>query len=173
MTSKAWWFAGAVVAAGVVVTIQGGCLNNTTKAPDERLAARFDDLCEIARANVDTPVRGVRKLGGYMAKHTGDLLGDWGATLAAIERIPDDAKHDARARVARDRLRKPLRACERDWTRFGNAVEANPEASALVERFSIRLNRTIEIIFSGAKVDLLQMPVQLSRLLDQGLTSNL
>ena len=71
-----------------------------------------------------------------------------------------------RARLARDRIRKPLRACERDWIRFGNAVEANPEATALVERFSLRLNRTIEIIFSGAKLDLIEMPAQLSRALD-------
>lgn len=165
MTSKARWMFGGLIAAGVVFTIQGGCLNNTTKAPDERLAARLDDMCEIARANIDTPVRGVRKLGGYLAKHTGDLLGDWGATLAAIERIPDDAKHDARARLARDRLRKPLRACERDWMRFGNAVENNPEASALVERFSIRLNRTFEIIFSGMQLELRELPVQLERVL--------
>src|SRR5690606_7033070 len=150
------------LAAGLLYTARGGCLNDTTKAPDKRLAQHFDELCAIARGNVDTPVRGVRKLGGYLAKHTGDMLGDWGATLAAIERIPDDATHDARARLARDRLAKPLRACERDWQRFGEAVESNREASALVERFSIRLNRTFEIIFSGAaRLDLLALPVRL------------
>jgi hypothetical protein len=167
MTSKGV-FAGALIAAGLVFTIRGGCLNQTTKAPDERFASRLDDLCEIARGNIATPVRGVHKLGGYMAKHTGELVGDFGATIAAIERIPDDAKHDARARLARDRIRKPLRACEADWIRFGNAVENNPEASALMERFSVRLNRTFEIIFSGMPSEkLLDLPRKLDRAVDR------
>jgi len=154
--TKAWLVAGAIAIGGVVF-IRGGCLNAGSKAPDERFASRLDDLCSIARGNIDTPVRGVQKLGAYMAKHTGDLLGDFGSTLAAIERIPDDAKHDARARLARDRIRKPMIACQADWLRFGNAVENNPEASALMERFSVRLNRTFEIIFSGMPAgDLLQ-----------------
>ncbi len=167
MTSKGVC-AGVLIAAGMVFAIRGGCLNETTKAPDERLATRFDELCEIARANVGTPVRGVHKLGSYMGKHTGDILGDWGATISTIERIPDDEKHDDRARVARDRIRKPLRACERDWARFGEAVESNPEASALVERFSVRLNRTIEIIFSGMpRVKLLDLPRELDRVVQR------
>jgi hypothetical protein len=166
MTSKGV-LVGALIAAGLVFTIRGGCLEQSTRAPDERLASRFDDLCEIARGNIATPVRGVHRLGGYMSKHTGDLLGDWGATIAAIERIPDDKKHDDRARLARDRIRKPLRACEADWIRFGNAVENNPEASAIVERFSIRLNRTIEIIFSGMpRMKLLDLPRELDRVVN-------
>jgi hypothetical protein len=166
MTSKGV-FAGALIAAGLVFTIKGGCLNDSTKAPDERLASRLDDLCQIARGNIGTPVRGVQKLGGYMAKHTGDVLGDFGATIATIERIPDDKKHDDRARVARDRIRKPLRACEADWIRFGNAVENNPEATAIVEKFSIRLNRTIEIIFSGMpNTKLVDLPRELDRALN-------
>lgn len=164
MTKKAW-VGGAVVAAGMVFAMRG-CLNETTKAPDERLAKRFDELCEIARDNVQSPVRGVRKLGRYMAKHTGELLGDFGSTIAAIERIPDDARHDDRARLARDRLRKPLRACERDWARFGEAIEANPEASAMMERFSVRLNRTFEILFSGMAFDLKSLPMQIDAALD-------
>jgi hypothetical protein len=97
-----------------------------------------------------------------MGKHAGDVLGDWGETLATIERIPDDAKHDARARVARDRIRKPALACQADWIRFGNAIENNPEASALMQRFSVRLNRTIEIIFSGMRgLDLLGLDLEL------------
>lgn len=164
MTKKAW-VGGALVAAGVVFAMRG-CLTETTKAPDERLAQRFDELCEIARGNIETPVRGVRRLGGYMAKHTGELLGDFGATIATIERIPDDAKHDDRARLARDRLRKPLRACERDWARFAEAIEANPEASAMMERFSVRLNRTFEILFSGMAFDLRSMPALLDGALE-------
>lgn len=161
MTSKGWIVAGAIAVGGVVF-IRGGCLNQTTKAPDERLASRIADVCEIARGNIETPVRGVHQLGSYMAKHTGDLLGDWGSTLATIERIPDDAKHDARARLARDRIRKPALACQADWIRFGNAIENNPEASALMQRFSVRLNRTIEIIFSGMRAgDLLGLDLEL------------
>jgi hypothetical protein len=161
MTSKGWIVAGAIAVGGVVVA-RGGCLNQTTKAPDERLASRISDICDIARGNISTPVRGVHKLGAYMAKHSGDVLGDFGDMMATIERIPDDAKHDARARVARDRIRKPAIACQADWIRFGHAVENNPEASALMQRFSIRLNRTIEIIFSGMGAsDLLGLDLEL------------
>lgn len=163
MTNKAW-ILGALVAGGVVFTIKGGCLSETTKAPDEKLATRLEELCVIARENVTTPERGVRKLGHYMGKHTGDLMADWGNTLAAIERIPDDAKHDARARVARDRIRKPMVSCARDWARFSDAVERDPEAKALIEHFNVRLNRTMEIIFGNGndsdkkQFDLLTFP---------------
>jgi len=162
MTNKGWVLGGLAV-AGLVFTIKGGCLQQTTKAPDERLATRLDELCVIARDNVGTPERGVRKLGHYMAKHAGDLMADWGNTFAAIEKISDDAKHDARARVARDRIRKPVIACARDWMRFSEAVEANPEATALVVQFNVRFNRTLEIIFSSGerKLDLLKLPTQL------------
>jgi hypothetical protein len=143
------WLAGALLAGGVVLAMRGGCLT-AKEAPDIELAGRFDSMCKIARANIDDPVRGVRKLGHYLDQHAGDLLGEWGETLATIERIGDDAKHDQRARLARSRLSRPLRACEDDWMRFGQAVEASPEASALVERFGERLNRTLEIILAGA-----------------------
>jgi hypothetical protein len=164
------WMAGAIVAGSVLFTIKSGCLQDTTKAPDERIAARLDDLCAIARDNISTPERGVKKLGHYLGKHAGDLFGDWGSTLAAIERIGDDRKHDDRARLARDRIRRPLRACQTDWARFGQAVDSDPKASALVERFSIRLNRTFEIIFSGTEaVDLRSFPLRLERALDRAL----
>lgn len=167
MNNKRWLAVAALVAGGAVMTMRGGCLDSSTKAPDELLAVRFEEMCAIARANISTPERGVRKLGHYLGKHAGDITGDWGATLAAIERIDDDRKHDDRARLARDRIRTPLRACERDWVRFGNAVEADPKAKALVDRFSIRFNRTIEIIFSGAKLDLLTLPSTLGDAIDQ------
>lgn len=161
MTNKGW-LVGMLAVAGLGFGIKGGCLNQTAKAPDEKLAARFDDLCVIARDNIQTPERGVRKLGGYMAKHTGDLMADWGNTFATIEKISDDSKHDARARVARDRIRKPLIACARDWMRFNEAVEDSPEATALVVEFNVRFNRTLEIIFAqDTHVDLLHLPMQL------------
>jgi hypothetical protein len=157
--TKTGWLLGALAVAGIGVGIKGGCLQDTTKAPDEKLAERFDDLCEIARGNIDSPVRGVRKLGHYMGKHTGDLMADWGNTFAAIEKISDDTKHDARARLARDRIRKPLILCARDWMRFSDAVEANPEAKQMLIEFNVRFNRTLEIIFGeGQQVNLLQLP---------------
>jgi hypothetical protein len=157
------WILGAVLAAGVGFTIKGGCLN-TDPAPDERLAKHFDKLmCGIARDNIKTPERGVRKLGQYLDKHAGHIFGDFGDMLATIERIPDDAKHDKRAEKARERLQKPIIACARDWNRFGDAVGNDPKAVELLERFNERLSRTFEIIFGeGREFDLLQLPQQLT-----------
>jgi hypothetical protein len=158
------WLIGALVAGGVVITIRSGCLSKGP-APDERFASRLDDLCEVARKNVEKPVRGVQLLGSYLDKHTGDLLGEWGDTIAAIERIPDDAKHDARARLARDRMRKPVLACANDWAAFNRAVENDPAAKAMVERFAERLQRTFEIIGSGSP--LRELPSALDRAIDR------
>jgi len=163
------WIAGALLAGGVVFAMRGGCLNSSSSAPDQRLAKRYDEICGIARDNIGTPEKGVRKLGHYLDKNVEHLLGDWGAMFATIERIPDDGKHDERARVARDRLQKPLKACEATWQRFGEAVQADPEAAALVQRFSVRLNRTFEILFKGAQLDLTDfahLPQQLEHVLD-------
>ncbi len=137
-----------------------GCLSKP--APDVRLAGRFDDLCDIARDNVKTPEKGVRALGKYFLKHGDDMFGEWGGTIAEIEKIKDDDKHDDRARVARDRLRQPLRACEDDWVRFAEAVDSSPEASELVTNAMERLNRTFEIILSSrAHFDFDHLPQQL------------
>jgi hypothetical protein len=159
------WFVAALVVGGVGFGIRGGCVNDSP--PDKDLAAHLEDLCEIARDHIDAPEQGVRKLGRYLGKHADDILGDFGATLALIERIDDDRKHDDRARLARDRIRKPVRACERDWMRFGEAVEADPKASALVDRFARRINRTFEIIFSSTELDLKTLPAQLLGRLDR------
>jgi hypothetical protein len=155
--SKGWLLVGALAIAGAGYTVKGGCLQETTKAPDERLATRLDELCVIAKDNVSTPERGVRKLGGYMVKHTGDILADWGNTFAAIEKIRDDAKHDDRARLARDRIRRPVHDCAVHWARFFDAVDKNPAAKQLVDQFNVRFNRTLEILFGdGASLDLLR-----------------
>jgi hypothetical protein len=145
MTKKGW-LAVALVAAGASYKLKGGCLNDTMKAPDEKLAAHLDDLCDIARHNVDKPVRGLTELGRYMGKNAGNIYGAWADTIATIEQIPDDAKHDARARVARDRIRKPIFACAQTWSRFADAVQNDEKASAMLERFGERLGRTLEII---------------------------
>jgi hypothetical protein len=150
---------GALIAGGAVMAMRG-CLSKP--APDAQLADRFDDLCKIARANVDTPVKGVRKLGAYLVKHTDDMFSEWGATIIAIETIKDDDKHDERAYDARDRLAAPLQACQRDWMRFAEAVENNPEASELVANAGERLNRTLEIILSNkTRFDFKHLPEQL------------
>lgn len=160
MKLKGWLVAGAF--AGALVFASRGCL--TDAAPDERIADRFEDLCKVARGGVAKPEAGVRKLGHYLDKHADDLLGDFGETLALIERIDDDKKHDDRARLARDRMQKPLRACERDWQRFADAIEADPKASALLDRGVRRLNRTLEIMFGGKQVALRTLPQDLAEL---------
>jgi hypothetical protein len=147
------------VVIGVGVTGWRACLSQ--QDPDQRLAGRLDAMCEIAGDNVETPERGVRQLGGYLAAHFGDMNGELGDTIALIETIPDDGEHDARARTARDRIRAPLRACERTWQRFGQAVSEDPEASRLVERAAERYSRTIEIIFSGKRLDFGDLPREL------------
>ena len=150
---------GALIAGGAVMAMRG-CLSKPP--PDSQLAGRFEDLCGIARSNVDTPVKGVRKIGAYLLKHTDDMLGEWGATIATIESIKDDEKHDERAYDARDRISAPLHACANDWMRFGEAVENNPEASELVANASERLSRTLEIILSSkTRVDFKHLPEQL------------
>ncbi|MBS1122209.1 MAG: hypothetical protein H6Q90_4437 [Deltaproteobacteria bacterium] len=163
------WLAGTLVAGCVVLGFRtaGGCLNSS-KAPDEKLAARLQDLCEIARDNVETPERGVRALGNFFGKHTEDLLGELGATMQVIENISDDTKHDDRAHVARDRIQKPLRGCERDWNRFGEAVQRDPAASAMLEHAMTRISRTLEIIFKTTELDFRTLPAALEhRLLER------
>src|SRR5215468_9657942 len=92
--------AAALVTSGVVLGLKVGCRE---QAPDEQLAEYLGAMCAIARGNIDTPVRGVKKLGRYLDEHAGHMLGAWGATLMSIERISDDVEHDDRARLARDR----------------------------------------------------------------------
>lgn len=160
MRTKAW-LAVALVVGGVAY---GRCFTRPGgAAPDEKLASELGEICDIARKNVDTPERGVRGLGRYLATH--NLVGDLGSMITMIERIDDDRAHDARARLARQRLVAPLRACEQDWMEFAEAVEDDPEARALVDRFGARLNRTLEILFGGDPLDLRRLPARLERLL--------
>ncbi len=165
MTGKAW-FVVALVAGGAAFAVKttAGCLNKP--APDQRLAGRFEDLCAIARDGADKPEAGVRAVGKYMGKHAGDLLGDFGDTIALIERVADDDAHDERARMARERIYKPLATCHRDWERFGQAVEGDLAAKAIVDKAMIRLNRTLEILFGNGGWTLRDLPGQLERALD-------
>jgi hypothetical protein len=155
------WLVLALVVSGLVFAYRG-CLNELD--PDQRLAGHLQAMCEIARDHIPAPEKGVRKLGAYLVKHGGAITGELGSTLATIERIQDDEYHDERAMIARDRIHKPLRACERDWARFAQAVDADPRASAAVERALRRLNRTLEILFGGRRhVPLRDWPRELVR----------
>jgi len=145
---KTGWLVTGAIALGTVVFIKGGCLNQVTKAPDQRLALHFKEMCGIARDGGKNAVRGAKKLGVYLVRNGGDMLDDFGSTLAAIERIRDDEKHDARARLARDRW--DAVACPVDWQRFDDAINESPEAQEIIQHAADRLGRTFEIIFSGA-----------------------
>ena len=163
MKLKGWLFT-ALLAGGVVYGIRGGCVNST--APDEELADHFEELCEIASDNIDTPKKGVKKLGRYMARHLDDILGDFGATIVTIEKVSDDRKHDERARLARDRMQTPWIECREEWQQFWMAVDEDPEAAELANRAIDRLGRTFEIIFNAKQVDLRNLPTLFVNKLD-------
>jgi hypothetical protein len=150
------WLVTALVAGGAVYGIRGGCVNST--APDEELADHFEELCEIAGDNIDTPKKGVKKIGRYFARHLDDILGDFGSTIVTIEKISDDRKHDERARLARDRMQRPWMECRNEWQQFWIAVDGDPEASEMANRAMDRLGRTFEIIFNSTNVDLRNLP---------------
>jgi len=149
------WFATALVAGGIAMTVKmtGGCLNRP--APDQKLAGEFEDLCDIARKGADKPVAGVKAMGRYFVLHGGDMAKNLVDTIGMIERIADDEAHDERARIARERL--DAEACIADWDRFNRAVEGNQEALDLIDAAMVRLNRTIEILF-GAGATLRDLP---------------
>jgi hypothetical protein len=165
MTKTGWIVAVAVVAGGAMVASRS-CKGVVTKAPDEQLAEHFEAICEIARTNVDKPVRGVRQLGGYFGDHAGDMLKDFADTVALIERIKDDEKHDDRAYQARERIWAPTVDCAEEMNDFFDAIGQSEEASAILERTMTRVDRTIGIIFSGAHVDLRHLPRSLAGLIE-------
>lgn len=156
-------FVAVVAVLGGSAYAMKGCLSKAD--PDERLAGRFEDMCDIAKANVDSPVKGVKKLGGYLAKHLGDITGDFGDTIAMIERISDDDKHDARARVARTRIGDSVLSCAQAWNDFGEAVEASPEASELVSHTMERVSRTLEILIGNTE-DFRHLPLSIEHQID-------
>jgi hypothetical protein len=157
------WMVVALVSASAVFASRG-CRHEV--APDQQLGDHLAALCEVARDHVKTPEQGVRQLGRYLGKHTGEMMGELGSTFALIERIDDDDAHDERAGIARKRIQGPLRACAADWERFAEAIEADPEASELITRGLERLGRTLEIILSGAKLDVLHLPSRLAHAFD-------
>jgi len=162
--SKTGWIVAAAVIAGGALVASRSCKGVISKAPDQQLAEHFEAICEIARKNVDKPVRGVRAFGGYFADHTGDMLKDFGDTITMIERIKDDEKHDDRAFKARERMWSPLVDCAEEMQDFFDAIENDAEASAILERTMERVDRTIGIIFSGKHLDLRHLPRSLADL---------
>jgi hypothetical protein len=141
---------GALIAGGSVYAMKG-CLSK--QSPDHKVGASFEKVCSIAKHNVDTPERGVRELGRYFGSHLGDLTGAFGDTVAMIESISDDARHDERAREARKTMFEPLRACQTELLEFAQAVSEDEHATALMNHAGERLGRTFEIIFGDNIVD--------------------
>jgi hypothetical protein len=154
--NKAWLAAGIAGIIGVV-TIRG-CTGN--RAPDEKLADHFGDICKIAHDNIGSPSRGVTKLGNFFADHTGDMLGEFGDTIVLIEKVPGDQAHDDRARLARKRIVDGF-SCDQDWYEFWQAIEEDPEAADKVSRFEARYQRTIEIIFGDDNMTLRDLPARI------------
>lgn len=134
-----------------------------SKAPDQKLAGHLQGICKIAKANTDSPERGVRRLFAYLGKNSPAMMKEFGDTLVLIERIDDERAHDRRARLAGKRIRRPMERCERDMTRFFEAVENSREASALLNRGAERFGRTLELMFGGAEG--MGLPGSLPRLL--------
>ena len=145
---RPWWKLFVVVVVTALVVRGGACgmCRSSTPAPDERLAANLRALCAIAEDGIDDPDEGVTRLMRYHGDHGPAMLQAFGELLVTIERIDDDAAHDRRARIARDRLHAPMIACQRTWQEFGEAVEADPVASKKLQRGVDRLGRTLGIL---------------------------
>lgn len=139
----------AVLALVVLLLVILWWRRGSSRAPDEALASRIDDLCQIAAKHVDRPRIGVVKWFSYLGAHAPDMLEQTGAMLVEIERIPDDRAHDERARLAARRLHPVLQRCEKPLNDFFNAVEADPEANEIFTRGMERFSRTLAIL-SGA-----------------------
>lgn len=135
----------AAVAAGGFAWFSG----NKESAPDQKLVAHFDSLCDIARHHADKPLPGVKKTFGYMAKHSPDMMKQLGALFVEIEQIKDDRKHDKRAMLARKRFHKHGERCAEPVERFWTAVESDPKAKAYADRGFERFGRSIEIVFGA------------------------
>jgi hypothetical protein len=145
--------------AGISLLAIGLSMRACSRAPDERLREHFSALCDIADFGAHHPKPGVDRLFSYFGDHGPDMLQSFGALLVEIERIPDDRVHDQRAREARDRMFAPLAACQDDLARFGEAIEASPEANAAFDRGMERFGRTLSILFEGSGRNL---PLQFS-----------
>jgi hypothetical protein len=148
-----------VVAAFVIGFLIVRSVATTAHAPDEKLADHLDSMCAIAERGIKSPDDGVRRLFGYFGENGPQMLHTFGDLLVEIERIDDDGRHDARARLAHKRLRARLVACRATWERFGEAIERDEQAAHRLERGLDRFGRTIEIIFGEAAGGLGEWPL--------------
>lgn len=156
---------GTLLLVGLAVVIGAGC-DAGRAAPDERIAGHHRAMCKIAEAGVKAPRDGVAKLFRYYGDRGPDMARDWAELLVLIERIDDDDRHDARARQAAKRLHEPMRRCAATFERFAEAIEADPEASRLLERGVTRFSRTLEILFGSQSASPLMLPDQIERRLE-------
>ena len=133
-------------------------------APDERLAGHARAMCQIAAEGVEHPDDGVARMFHYYGRRGPAMAHDWAELLVLIERIDDDRAHDDRARLAAKRMHAPAAACAETFSRFAQAVEDDPAASARLDRGMKRFGRTLEILLGGSG-DFLRAPFgDLSRL---------
>jgi hypothetical protein len=148
-----WWMLVAAVVVGGWAVRGGACgaCRSVRQEPDVRLAHHLQNLCTVAEDGAIEPRTGVRKLMRYYGDHGPDMVAAFAETLVTIERIDNDDAHDARARLARDRIQKPLLDCADTWEEFAQAVENDPEASATLQRGVERLGRTLEILFGESQ----------------------
>ncbi len=142
------WKIAFAVSVLIAVTVWS-CRSRTGAPPDARLAAHERALCRVAAENVDRPRRGVERWFAYLGANTPAIMKTTGELAVLIERIPDDAKHDARAREAARRLREPMVRCAPVFQRFFAAVQRDPDARRVWERGVERFARTLDIIFGG------------------------
>jgi hypothetical protein len=158
------WIVSALLAGGVVLGVRasGRCLS--AKAPDEQLAGHLDDLATSLATTSRRPSAACATW--PLLASTEDMLGEFGATMQLIEKIPDDDKHDKRrtSRVIGSSARC-ARASATGTIRRGG--RGRSEASALLQRGLDRIGRTFEIIFSGAEFDFRTLPARLARRLDR------
>ena len=137
----------AALVLGTSAYAMRGCLS--PRAPDEQIAGEFHDVCSIAHDNIESPERGVRQLGRYLARHLDDMTGQFGALVSQIATINDDTKREARALEAHERMRAPLLACQDDLIAFGNAIENDPAAKRLHDEGLDRTLHTLVLLLGG------------------------
>ncbi len=143
------WKLVLVVVVLVIVWLLWGGSPSRGKAPDDRLAAHYAQLCVIAEKGAERPRKGVEKLFRFYGEHAPAIAHDFAELVVLIERIEDERAHDQRARAAARRMYAPLRSCERALQRFGRAIESDREAQKRLERGLERLSRTLEILLGG------------------------
>ncbi|MFT3694595.1 MAG: hypothetical protein QM831_15710 [Kofleriaceae bacterium] len=135
----------AMAVVGGSVYMARGCLSRP--APEDRLVSRFDDLCTIAKRNINTPEQGVKAFGTYLGKYLGDMTGDFGDLIVATNKAKDP---DAAAHAAHDKLEATLEACGPTIEEFAKAVEANGPAREYINTKGDRAVRTILILLTGS-----------------------